>query len=320
MSNSTVTSPKAQALSAVDADSAVDELIKFTESDVTRFDTGYSLDDTCGRIGPGELGLLWARSGSGKSTWLLNVLQASPKVPTVVFNMEMTARRQIEWLCAMTFDLATPARHIEEVLQWGPDDDRYPEIVSSLRAMKTRYPALNFVNPSKSPSVSDFAMLVDKVQDDTGVRPQRVFIDHLTLMANARDYEGVTRTAGALHSWAMNDELAVIAIQQTGRGGGADGGRNDGHLPVTLSSGVYGGEHDADWIWGMYRPERDPKFHKLQGFGLEAAKREALAIEQASVRGITRFQLIKNRPYGEIRDEGIILRYNSHNRRLIEGT
>lgn len=309
------------ALSAVTADAAVEDLFRFTESDVARFPTGYSLDDTCGCIGPGELGLLWARSGSGKSTWLLNILASSPKVPTVIFNMEMTARRQIEWLMAMTFDLSTPARRIDEVLARGDTtDDAYTEVVSSLRAMKTRYPTLNFVNPSKSPSVPDFAKLVDQVEDDTGVRPQRVFIDHLTLMANARDYEGVTRTAGALHSWAMSDELAVIAIQQTGRSGGADGGRNDGHLPVTLSSGVYGGEHDADWIWGMYRPERDPKFHKLTGYQLDGPKREALAIEQASVRGITKFQLIKNRPYGETREEGITLRYNPHNRLLIEGT
>lgn len=310
---------KPNILSAVSADSAVDDLFRFTASDVARFPTGYSVDDTCGMIGPGELGLLWARSGSGKSTWLLNILASSPKVPTAIFNMEMTPRRQIEWLMAMTFNLKTPARLIDEVLAQGDTTDEcYLEIASSLRAMNTRYPTLHFFNPEKAPSVTDFAKAVDSVEDSTGIRPQRVFVDHLTLMANARDYEGVTRTAGALHSWAMSDELAVIAIQQTGRSGGADGGRNDGHLPVTLSSGVYGGEHDADWIWGMYRPERDPKFHKLSGYQLDGTKREALAIEQAAVSGVTKFQLIKNRPYGETREEGITLRYDSHNRKLYE--
>lgn len=303
-------------LSAVDADAAVDELIGFTEADTPRFQTGYSLDDSCGMMGPGELALLWARSGSGKSTLLLNWLAASPHVPTAIFNMEMTPRRQIEWLAAMTFDLETPARDIEEVMRWGADDPRYDEIIASLRAMKTRYPGLNFFQPA-TPTVKDMAMAVDAIEDRTGIRPQRVFIDHLTLMKDARDYDGVGRTAGALHSWAMSDGLLVVAIQQTGRGGNQEG-RNDGHLPVTLSSGVFAGEHDADWIWGLYRPERDPKFHKLTGYSLEPAKREALAIEQANVRGVTRLQLIKNRPYGETRDDGIILRYNSHNRRLTE--
>lgn len=304
-------------LSAVNADSAVDDLLGFTSTDRARFATGYSLDDSCGMIGPGELALLWARSGSGKSTLLLNFLAASPDVPTVIFNMEMTPRRQIEWLMAMTFDLNTPAKMIEEVLRWGDDDPNYADIVSSLRAMKTRYPNLNFVSPTR-PTISDLAMLVDRVEDETGTRPQRVFIDHVTLMKDASDYNGVTQTCGGLHSWALADDLAVIAIQQTGRSGGAEMGRNDGHLPVTLSSGIFGGESDADWIYGMYRPERDPKFHKLHGYALEPAKRESLAFEQDAVRGITKLQLIKNRPYGETRDEGIELRYNSHNRRLTE--
>lgn len=309
---------KPKHLESVDADAAAEDLLGFAASDVPRFPMGYSIDENCGMVGPGELALLWARSGSGKSTWMLNVIASSQEVPTVIFNMEMSPRRQIEWLMAMTFDLKTRARLIEEELRVADGGTAYLELVSSLRAMKNHYPNLSFVSPNQ-PTVAEFAMAVDEIEDKSGVRPQRVFIDHLTLMAQARDYEGVVRTAGLLHSWAIADDLAVTAIQQTGRGGGENGGRNDGHLPVTLSSGVYGGESDADWIYGMYRPERDPKFHKLNGYDLDAKKRQALLFEREAVKGTTRFQLIKNRPYGEIRDEGIILRYNAHNRRLEEG-
>lgn len=299
-------------------DAAVEDLLAFSAENVPRFPTGYSLDDTCGMIAQSELGLMWARSASGKSTWMLNVIRESQDVPTVVFNMEMTARRQVEWLVSMTFDLGTPAFDVEEVLRRGSLDPRNEELVRSLKEMSLRYPHLNFVSPPSPPTVEDLARSVDAIEDRSGTRPQRVFVDHLSLMKGARNYEDLTKTAALLHTWAMSDELAVIAIQQTGRGGG-EGVRNDGHVPVTLSSGVYGGEDAADWIWGMHRPERDPKFHKLGLRGaLTADKYEKLMLEHAEVEGITVLQLIKNRPYGETRDRGIDLRYDSYNRRLRE--
>ena len=43
-------------------------------------------------------------------------------MPTVVVNMEMTPRRQVDWLLSMTFDLQTPGRDIEEVLRMGEDE------------------------------------------------------------------------------------------------------------------------------------------------------------------------------------------------------
>lgn len=306
-------------LASFDADGAVADLLGFAAADVPRFSTGFSLDDTCGCIGPGEFALMWARSGSGKSTWLLNVISNSPKVPTVVFNMEMSPRRQMEWLTAMTFDLAVPAREMDDVLRAGTADDRYGELLHALKAMKASYPDLNFVSPAKAPTLKDFAMTVDELEDRTGVRPQRVFIDHLTLMKDARNYENVTTLAAAMHSWAMNENLAVIAIQQTGRGGQQDGSRNDGHVPVTLSSGIYAGEHDADWIYGLYRPERDPYFKKpLHAFKSEV-EYETMLRRYEEVRGIAKLQLIKNRPYGETRENGIDLTYWSHSRRLVEG-
>lgn len=305
-------------LSSFSADAAVADLFGFAAADVPRFDTGFSLDDTCGRIGPSEFALMWARSGSGKSTWLLNVISNSPKVPTVVFNMEMSPRRQMEWLCAMSFDLEVPAREMDDVLRAGTADPRYGELVSALKAMQTRYPDLSLVSSQSAPSLVDLAMEVDAIEDKTGVRPVRVFIDHLTLLKDARNYENVTTMAAALHSWAMNEGLAVIAIQQTGRGSSDGASRNDGHLPVTLSSGIYAGEHDADWIWGLFRPERDPYFKKQRwDFKKEDDYLEMLHRYQ-QVKGIAKLQLIKNRPYGEVREQGIDLEYSAHNRRLIE--
>lgn len=293
----------AEILNAADAAA---ELIAAGDNNVQRYPMGYSIDD-CGQLGPGELALLWARSGTGKSTFLLNAISRSGQVPTVVFNMEMTSSRQVEWLTCMTHRLACPARDLDEVLRW-PDDPRYESVVEALRSINDYYPWLHFIHPGRPPAVNDFIRWVDRIWDRTGVRPARVFIDHLSLMAGARDYSGVSETAAALHTWAINDGIGVVSVQQTGRSGN-EKNRNDGHLPVTLSSGVYAGEHDADFIYGLYRPEKDPKY-------MDPGNRATVEFDR--VRGVTRLQLIKNRPYGELREVGIELTYDVHSRRLHE--
>lgn len=311
------TSPVPGALTSFDMSASVEDLLEFAESGHERFPTGYSLDNDCGLIGPGELGLIWARSGSGKSTLVLNMINRSADVPSVFFNMEMPPRRLTEWLCSMANQLETPSRNFDDVLRWGPDQDgRYEEIVTALRGMQEQFPHLRFVRPDQ-PSMDDFARTVDEIGDETGVRPKRVFIDHLTLMADTFDYRTVNERCSQLHSWAMAEGLAVIAIQQTGRGASMEG-KNDGHIPVTLSSGIFGGEADADFIWGMYRPERDPKFKKPREQFRSDRVWETTQEQYKRVRGITRLQLIKNRPFGEVNDEGVLLRYDTWSRRLIE--
>ena len=304
----------------MDVNEAAEDFWDFAVSDIPRFPTGYSLDDTCGMIAQRELGLMLARSAVGKSTWMLNVIRASQDVPTVVFNMEMSARMQFEWLVPMTYfpDFSIPADDLESVAR-DKRDPRREELVAATKGMRYRYPSLNFVELVESPKVEDLARTVDAIEQQSGVRPQRVFIDHVSLMSGCRDYESLTKTVALLHTWAMEDDLAVIAIQQAGRTGGVDGGRNDGHVPTTISSGVYGGEDAADWIWGMYQPQKDPKFAKLgQKYSLEAKKYEALALEFEEVRGITRLQVVKNRGNGNTNLLGIKLRYDRYSRLLRE--
>lgn len=307
---------QAKALKSVSVGEAGADLFAFAASDTPRLPIGYSLDDTCGKMGLGELGLLWARASAGKSTLVLNIIANTPTIPTAVFNMETTARRQWEWLVAMSFPLDTPAKDIEDVLRAGVDHPNYAEILHYADCMKKEYPDLHFISPGKAPTVAELKVTVYDLNTQ-GARIQRVFIDHLTLMKGARDYDGVMAMASDLHKWAMKDSLAIICLQQTGRGG-YDGMRNDGHIPVTLSSGLYAGEHDADWIWGMFRPEKDPRFKKQKYDFKKTEDYDKMMADRDAVQGQVFLQLIKNRPYGELRDLGIILHYDSHSRRLFQ--
>lgn len=303
-------------LSPLDTRAAAADLLRYSKEDHTRFATGWSIDDTCGQVGVGELALWIARSGSGKSTAYLNVIRSTPEIPTLVVNMEMTPRRQIEWLLSMTYDMECRSRDIESVLRWGPDDPRYGEIVQALDNMGERYPNLHFVTPSR-PTVTELKYVVEDIGDATGERPVRVFIDHLGLMSGGEDYAGTVRNSSALHSWAMKDELAVYALQQTGRGDG-QGGRNDGHLPLSAASGLFGGEADADWVFGMYRPDRDPKFKKSKYQFDDYSKYLSMLEDRERVAGITVLQVLKNRPFSDLMEDGIELSYQYHTRRLEE--
>lgn len=81
---------------------------------------------------------------------------------------------------------------------------------------------------------------------------------------------------------------------------------------------MYAGEADADWIYGMYRPDRDPKFKKSRYSFSDPADFEAMVYDYERVKGITIFQVVKNRPFGDTLENGIELRYSVHTRRLEE--
>ena len=303
------------ALSPLSTAGAVAQLVDHAGKDESRFGMGWSIDDTCGCVGTGEMALMWARSGSGKSTWYCNVVANTPEVPTVVVNMEMTARRQIEWLLPMTFDLETPAREVEEVLRSG-EPGRYEEVMSALEQMPERYPNLHFVTPSH-PTVADLEVLIEDIADQTGVKPLRMFIDHLGLMGDTADYQGYVKTAGALHALALSQDMAMIVLQQTGRSGG-DAGRNDGHLPVTFSSGVFAGEQDADYVYGLWRPSRNPKFKKSRFDFPDPNDYYQMMDDYKKVEHLAMLQCIKNRPFGDLNEDGLELTYIPHSRRLVE--
>lgn len=303
------------ALSTLNVKDAADDLRAYALQEHSRFGTGWSVDQTCGQVGRGEMALVWGRSGCSKSTWLLNVIANTPAVPTLIVNMEMKPRQEVEWLTAMSFNLNTAGRDIEDVLH-DPEDDRFDEVNAALDRLAEQYPALHLVSPSR-PNVDDLSTMLDDVEDETGTRPVRVFVDHLGLMDRASNYESYVRLAGDLHAWAMREDAALFVLQQTGRGDG-QGGRNDGHIPVTLSSGVYAGEQDADWVFGLYRPDRHPKYKRQRWDYQDVSTYLRVQSELAEVQGLTIMQILKNRPFSEVLDEGIKLRYNHHTRRLEE--
>lgn len=290
----------------VDATGAMAALVADADRDAAYFPTGFATLDRHGMVSAGELALIWARSSCGKTTLALNIVARSPHVPTMIVSQEMPAARIAGWLLCMVNTFPFEARQLDDVLKGnnGPSWQRLA--MDAVADFPRRFPHFNIKRSAKPPDVGTLMRLCDDIAIDTEVAPQRVIIDHLGLLANARDYEGMSTTTAALKSWAMRDELSVWAIQQTGRSGDAKS-RNDGHLPVTLSSGVYAGEHDADMIYGMYRPDKDPKFRENEHGGAWEA-----------VKGKTWLSIVKNRATGITDLTGKPLAYDIKSRRFQE--
>lgn len=290
----------------VNARDALRELVERARDEAPGVPTGYSVDERYGMPRPGHLALVVARSSVGKSTFYLNVIARSNAVPTVVFNLEMDAGQQWHWLACISQNMPCSVHDLPAVIR-DPGDLRHEDVMNALDVTPDYFPYLHFVKMTKPPSVNDLVLEVDAIQEETGVEVQRVIIDHVSLLQGARDYTGMSLTTAALHGWAQGSRLLVTALQQGGRAGDATG-RNNGHLPVTLGSGLYAGESDADIIYGLYRPEKDPKFAKPENNG---------SPEHEKVRGVTRFSVVKNR-FGPTDEVGIPLHFDGYSHRLQE--
>jgi len=290
----------------MNASEALAELVQRATSEVAGIPTGYSVDTRYGMPGAGHLALVVARSSVGKSTFYLNVVNRSNVVPTVVFNFEMDPGQQWLWLACMSQNMPVSVHELSGVIR-NPDDPRHADVMNALDLTPDLFPSLHFVKMTKPPTVNELVEEVDVIQEESGVEIQRVIIDHVSLLQGARDYTGMSLTTAALKAWAQGSRLLVMALQQGGRSGDATG-RNNGHLPVTLGSGVYAGESDADIMYGLYRPGKDPKYAKPEYNG---------SPEHERLRNVTRFSVVKNR-FGETDDVGIALHFASYSYRLTE--
>lgn len=277
---------------------------------LARYPTGFSgIDERCGVPKAGELSLFWARTGTGKTTLLLNMVTAYPNIPTILFNLEMGEGAVLSWLTAMTQpDMPVQAQDMEDVLG-NPDHSSYMAVQDALDSTVDMFPHLHVLQPTR-PNVHNLAEMVQEISDEDGHRGHRVLIDHLGLLEGVSSYEATLEATSTLKYWAKEMDLGLMVLQQTGRAGDAVG-KNDGHLPVTISSGLYAGEHDADYIYGFYRPEMDPALHKEVD---DPVKDQQRLDRLAAVRGQGRLQLVKNRPTGLVNMEGIVLHYNQRSR------
>ena len=180
---------------------------------------------------PGSLTIPLAKTGTGKTVFLANVLYNLRDRRMLMISMEQTAVEVIEILMRIHrfhHPLDEPAS-LAEVMPW-----------------------LAILDENRLTS-TDFAMLVEEYTDQFGERPEGTCVDYLGYYARgfraATSYERTGMAVMQLKAEAKTHHLAVISPHQVSRK--AEGGKSF-ESDAARDSGVI--EETADYIVGLFRP------------------------------------------------------------------
>lgn len=241
----------------------VQEHYDWASSETFRIPLGWSFFDnaTGGGCGLGEVVMMLAYSGVGKTWWACNVAVNNPNVPCVFFSLEMQARALAQRMAAVAYGIPT----------WDTENQvRTQGFSDGLERLVVDYPRLA-IEDQPALSLSAMGDTINQVTDDWGEPPKLVVIDYLELVKAGpalSSLEAVDRVSRALKDFAREFDVALIVLHQTNNNeaarisndwGTRGGSRVDaGHQPLTRKAARFGGDVAADYTIGVYKPSLDP--------------------------------------------------------------
>jgi len=254
------------------------DLYRWATSDIVRVPLGYDFFDsrTQGGMAPGQVMIFLARTGVGKTWFLLNVAANNPSTPTVFFSLEMHGRYIMSRLAGLFTNTATKV--VEEQAQTG---------ASELVDLTSESLPLLAIEDEPDLGLGDMGELLDEYTERMGRQPRLVLIDYLELISTFGDtqMDSVQGMGRALKNFARERDVALIVLHQVKRGDA-----NAGHKPLDLTDGKFGGEESADYVLGMYKPNLNP--------ALGQQLREQMEDD-------VRLQFLKTRTGGGIHPDGV---------------
>lgn len=242
---------------ATKQDKVVDEAVHDERRSIP---TGFGGIDSLLRRGglqPGNLVLFGGRTGTRKTTVVVNMMvsMARAGVPVALFGLDEQPWQYVEKL--MSAWSRNPLDRIEE--EWDS------EVGRELRRQWREFARGKlFVYGGKRPAPDNMDEYL-ALAGMEGEGPKVVFIDYLKLMTRKGKYQygdnsRIPQLVEELQLWSTEHEVAVVALHQLSRNDehGGQNSRSNGHIPMTLTQLMYGGEDSADIVLGTYRPAMDP--------------------------------------------------------------
>ena len=255
------------------------ELYRWATSDITRVPIGYSFfdDRTHGGMAPGQAMIMLARTGVGKTWFLVNVAVNTPTVPTVMFSLEMHARYVLERVASCYTN--TDTRKIEASMM---DHGRSAAVELATDELSRLY-----IEDEPDLGLDDMSQVLEEYEERSAVRPRLVLIDYLELIRTygSTQMDNVQGMARALKNFAREHDVALIVLHQVKRGEA-----NAGHKPLDLTDGKFGGEESADYVLGMYKPSLNPNITQ---------------VTRDEMDNDIRLQFLKTRTGGGIQPDGV---------------
>lgn len=263
---------------------------------------------------PGSLVLLGGRTGTRKSTIMLNMMVSMAQAG---ISVGLVGLDEQGWQYATNLMSVLSGRSRDWV------EERWD--TAEGKALRSEYRDLArgriHLYTGRRPDIQRIAQQVEMSGMGTSESPKVVFIDYLKLLTRDKSYgykdnERIPRLVEDLEIWTTETGTSVVALHQLSRNdefGGANN-RNAGHLPVTLAQLMYGGEDSADMVMGTYRPSMDP----VGNLTMDSAKQvlgDRFDEEDywAAVNRVKKYaestflQLLKNRPGTHREEKGIEL-------------
>jgi DNA primase len=230
-----------------------------TENIKSRVYIGYpSLDAKLKGIRPGEVLQYIARSGVGKTTFLLNIIKnitLNQKVPIVFFSLEMQGEAIFERLAGIK--LGKTAEEIEKSFLSGLN----AELITDMIRAFEKYLVL----------VDEGGLTLDQMEELVKLAATHIFhnpvrvvmIDYLGYIkrtGKGSSYDQVSELAKSIKEFAKRLNCVVICLHQTSREG--ESGGKPVSLRMARDSGVV--EESADYLLGGWRPELEEGLTDLE--------------------------------------------------------
>jgi len=240
----------------IEDDFKMRQRLNITQPYMTGYPTGYeSIDRMTGGFHPGDLMILAARPGVGKSALALNLGQkmAEGGRPVAIFSLEMSAEQNILRILSMESDLST--NEIQAM--------KFDELGGNEKAFKLQI-AINKINKEKiyidDTSALRLSDIVVKTRKLKAAEPQLglVIIDYLGLItapgrgnSSSRQQEVSDITRG-LKTLAKDLEVPILCLAQLSRGVEL----RKVHKPILSDLRDSGSiEQDADMVFFIYRAD-----------------------------------------------------------------
>lgn len=201
---------------------------------------------------PGQLVVVLASTGVGKTAILQSMAKAANPLPTLFFELELPAEDMFERFVQM--EIGCYASDIEE------------EYKTLSKPIYKHYKGLShiLVCPDSGLTVTEIESLIDRSELKLGRRPVVVFVDYIGLIAPGKSatkrYEAISDAAEQLKVIAKRTNTIIIMSSQVHRPNEKKKG-----VEVSLNDGKDSGsiENSAGLVLGAWRPDRDKLVLKI---------------------------------------------------------
>ena len=211
-----------------------------------RVGTGWESIDPylLGGPAPGEVVYLLGRSHVGKSMFLLNIMNANPEVPMVLFTLEMPYHQAITRLTSMAMNQS------DDIVMRNLAHGRLDWRANPLGFRP------HWVIDETGLSIEDLEEIIGQLRGDytEELWPRLVLIDYLELMrstARAQGYERTETLARDLKAFSKRIELPVVVVHQSNM-------TIKRWQPPDEGAARGAGYTEADAVIGIWHPGSDP--------------------------------------------------------------